>query len=155
MTKLNPTDTDLLQTEILQKISNAKTKSEKAELLKKFRSPALVSLLIWNYDESIESALPDGEVPYTPNDAPVGTEHTRLRNQFSVLYNFVKGGNDALAQSKRELLFIQLLEGLSAEEASLLCLVKDKKLQTKYKLTKNAISEAYPDIKWGNRSQSN
>lgn len=153
MTNLTPTDTDLLLNEILQKISNAKTKAEKVELLKKYRSPALVSILIWNYDESVESALPVGEVPYNKNDAPIGTEHTRLRNQFTVLYNFVKGGNDVLAQSKREMLFIQLLEGLSAPEAELLCLVKDKQLQTKYKLTRNAISEAYTDIVWGNRAK--
>ena len=31
-------------------------------------------------------------------------------------------------------------------------LVKDKKLQTKYKITKSAIAEAYPDIQWGGRS---
>ena len=31
------------------------------------------------------------------------------------------------------------------------CLCKDKKLQTRYKLTKDIVAEAYPDITWGNR----
>ena len=49
-------------------------------------------------------------------------------------------------------MFIQLLERLHAEEAELICLTKDKKLKNKYKLTKETIAEAYPDIHWGGRS---
>ena len=94
----------------------------------------------------------DRDVPYTPNDAPVGTEHTRLLQEYRKLFHFVKGGNDSLQRSTRERMFIQMLEGLSSAEASLICLVKDKKLQKKYKVTKACIDEAYPDIEWGNRS---
>ncbi len=142
----------LLLSEVLQKISNAKTKAEKVALLQKYKTPALQSLLIWNFDESIKSMLPEGEVPYTPNDVPIDTEHTRLLHEYRILYNFVKGGNDGLPSSKRELMFIQLLEALHKDEASVLCLVKDKKLGKRYKITKNAIEEAYPEIQWGNRS---
>jgi hypothetical protein len=49
-------------------------------------------------------------------------------------------------------MFINILEGLHPLEAEILCLCKDKKLQTKYKITKEIISEAYPDIQWGGRS---
>jgi hypothetical protein len=49
-------------------------------------------------------------------------------------------------------MFIQMLEGLHPEEAKILCLVKDKCLQTKYKLTYDVVAEAYPDIQWGGRS---
>lgn len=145
----------LLISEILRKVSNAKTKKEKIALLHKHNSQALRSLLIWNFDENVLSAVPDGEVPYTPNDAPVGTDHTRLEQEYRGLYRFVKGGADNLASLKRESMFVQLLEGLSAEEAELVCLVKDKSLSTKYKrITKAVISEAFPQIKWGiNRSK--
>ena len=67
----------LLLSEILQ-VSNAKTKKEKIDLLRRHNTPALRQLLIWNFDESVVSMVPEGEVPYTPNDAPVGTDHTRL-----------------------------------------------------------------------------
>ena len=30
--------------------------------------------------------------------------------------------------------------------------MKDKNLQSKYKVTKEIVSAAYPDIRWGNRS---
>jgi len=146
-----PYDTDLLQNEILQKVSNAKTKAEKVKLLTEHRNDALVSIIIWNYDDSLKTLLPEGEVPYTPNDAPVGTEHTRLRQEHRKFYNFLKGGNDGLQQTARERMFIQMLEGLSKGEAELMCLVKDKKLQERYKITFNVIKEAYPDIVWGGR----
>ena len=68
----------LLLSEILRKVSNAKTKAEKISLLQRYNSIALRQLLIWNFDESVVSMIPEGEVPYTPNDAPVGTDHTRL-----------------------------------------------------------------------------
>ena len=142
----------MLLSEVLQKVSNAKTKAQKIKILKDLRTDALVSILIWNYDDSVKSMLPEGDVPYTPNDAPVGTEHTRLLQEYRKLFHFVKGGNDSLQRTTRERMFIQMLEGLSSAEASLICLVKDKKLQKKYKVTKACIDEAYPDIEWGNRS---
>jgi len=143
----------LLISEILRKVSNAKTKKEKVDLLRKHNSTALRQLLIINFDDSIVSMLPEGDVPYTPNDAPVGTDHTRLEQEYRGLYRFFKGGQDNLPNMKRESMFVQLLEGLSAEEAELLCLCKDGKLGDKYKrITKTVISEAFPSIEWGGRS---
>lgn len=143
----------LLLSEVLRKVSNAKTKEEKIALLHKHNSTALRQLLIINFDESIVSMLPEGNVPYTPNDAPVGTDHSRLEQEYRGLYRFFKGGQDTLPALKRESMFVQLLEGLSAEEAELLVLCKDGRLNEKYKrITKTVVSEAFPGIKWGGRS---
>ena len=84
----------LLMHEILQKVSNAKTKKEKIALLEKFNTPALRMLFIINFDESIVSLLPPGDVPYTPNDAPAGTEHTTLEKESRLLHHFFKGGSN-------------------------------------------------------------
>ena len=143
----------LLLSEILRKVSNAKTKKEKIALLHKHNSQALRSILIWNFDENVLSAVPEGEVPYTPNDAPVGTDHTRLEQEYRGLYRFFKGGDPRIKALKRETLFVQLLEGLSSEEAELLVLCKDGRLNEKYKrITKAVVSEAFPQIEWGGRS---
>ena len=143
----------LLISEILRKISNAKTKKEKVDLFKKHNTPALRQLMIINFDESILSELPEGDVPYTPNDAPVGTDHTRLEQEYRGLYRFFKGGDSRIKSLKRETMFVQFLEGLSAEEAELLVLVKDGRLNEKYKrITKAVVSEAFPSIEWGGRS---
>ena len=143
---------NLLINEVLQKVSNAKTKAEKKKLLVQYNTNALRALLIANFDESIVSLLPPGEVPYTPNDAPEGTEHTVLEKEYRKLYLFFKGGSSTLKQSKREELFIQMLEGLSQGEAEVLVLVKDKKLGKRWKITKAVVSEAFPSIQWRNRS---
>ncbi|ABA47194.1 gp225 [Synechococcus phage syn9] len=153
MPALNNSTSRLLLSEVLRKVSNAKTKNEKIKLLRDYSSVALRQILIINFDDSLVSMLPEGDVPYTPNDAPVGTEHTRLESEYKGLYRFFKGGADKLPSLKRESMFVQLLEGLSAEEAELLCLVKDGRLSEKYKrITKSVVSEAYPQIQWGGRS---
>ncbi|QBQ75106.1 hypothetical protein RW110999_230 [Cyanophage S-RIM4] len=142
----------LLISEVLRKVSNAKTKQEKIDLLRRYNSNALRQLLIINFDDSVVCELPEGDVPYTPNDAPVGTDHTRLEHEYKGLYRFFKGGAK-LPSLKRESMFVQLLEGLAAEEAELLVLVKDGRLGDKYKrITKAVISEAFPQIEWGGRS---
>ena len=141
-----------LLSEVLALVSKQKTKAKKIQTLKQYESLHLKSVLIWNFDESVKSMLPDGEVPFQKNEAPAGTEHTYLAHEWKVLYNFVKGGNDTLRAVKREQLFMQLLEGLHPDESEIICLVKDKNLKKKYKLTRAIVEEAFPDIQWGNRS---
>lgn len=140
-----------LVSEVLEYVSKKRTKAEKIKALKDFESPELKSILIWNFDDSIVNILPEGTPPYKPNEAPKGTEHTNLAHEYKILYNFLKGGNDQLRPIKREELFLQLLEGLHSEEAEVVCLAKDRKINTKYKVTKEIVSGAYPDIVWGNR----
>lgn len=141
----------LLLHEVLQKVSNAKTKAEKIKLLQEYNSPALRQILIANFDESVVSMLPEGDVPYAKNDAPEETEHTKLIHEYRKLYLFFKGGAN-ISQNRRETLFIQLLEGLHQGEAEVLCLMKDKKLGKRWKITKQCVEEAFPQIKWGGRS---
>ena len=137
--------------EVLDLASKQKTKPKKIETLKYYEHDSIKSVLIWNFDESVKSMLPDGDVPFQKNEAPAGTEHTYLAHEWKVLYNFVKGGNDTLRRVKREQLFMQLLEGLHPDESEIICLVKDKNLKKKYKLTRAIVEEAFPDIQWGNR----
>ena len=164
--------------EILELASSQRTSAKKVEVLKKYEDNSVKAVLIWNFDDSVISMVPEGEVPYgDPNEQTVfdgslsenivnetkgglsatgqdldGRNKTSLRKEWTTLYNFVKGGNDGLTKTRREMMFINLLRGLHPKEAELLCLVKDKLLQTKYRLTKGNVQEAYPDIDWGGRS---
>ena len=164
--------------EILELASSQRTTAKKVEVLKKYEDNSVKSVLIWNFDDSVVSMIPEGEVPYgDPNEQTVfegslsenianetkgglsatgqdldGRNKTSLRKEWTTLYNFVKGGNDTLTKTRREMMFINLLRGLHPKEAELLCLVKDKQLQSKYRLTKANVQEAYPDIQWGGRS---
>ena len=141
----------LLMHEVLQKVSNAKTKKEKIKLMQEYNTNALRMLFIINFDDSVVSLLPPGDVPYTPNEAPEGSEHTVLEKEARLLHHFFKGGSN-VSQNKRETMFIQMLEGLSAGEAEALCLAKDKKIGKRWKITKACVSEAFPQIEWGGRS---
>ena len=143
---------DALLSEILQKVSSAKTKKEKVDLLQEYNNNGLRAVLIINFDESLKFLLPEGEVPFDANDAPAGTDHTRLDHEYRGLYRFFKGGDSSIKGMKREQLFVQLLEGLHQDEANLLVSACNKDIQAKYRITKQVVSEAFPSIEWGNRS---
>lgn len=166
--------------EVLDLVSKQRTNAKKVEILKQYEDLSLKTVLIWNFDESIVSLLPEGDVPYSKTDEQTSYSGTlsekindavskmeelntnslgasdqgrsSIRKEYKMFYNFVKGGNDGLNSLRRETMFINILEGLHPKEAEILVLVKDKRLTDKYKLTKSIVSEAYPDIVWGNRN---
>tara|TARA_B100000686_G_scaffold280518_1_gene301710 strand:+ start:5028 stop:5477 length:450 start_codon:yes stop_codon:yes gene_type:complete len=138
-----------LVSELFRAVHGAKTKDKKIALLKQHIRDDVKAILIWNFDKGIESAVPEGEVPYKKNDSPEGTAgHTRLVHEWRTLYNFVRGGNDKLSNMRRETLLVQLLESLHEDEAEIVVLAKDKDLQSKYRITRNVVEEAYPDVVW-------
>ena len=138
--------------EILDLVEEQKTKAKKINILREYRDDSLTAILIWNFDDSVVSAVPEGQVPYKENEVPVGTDHTSLRREWKNLFHFIKGGNDSLSALRRETMFIQMLEGLHPEEAKIICLVKDKNLTQTYDLTQDMVAEAFPDIKWSDRA---
>ena len=164
--------------EILELASSQRSSAKKVEVLQKYEDNSVKSVLIWNFDDSVISMIPEGEVPYgDPNEQSVfdgslseniinetkgglsatgqdldGRNKTSLRKEWTTLYNFVKGGNDSLTKTRREMMFINLLRGLHPLEAEVLILIKDGALETKYKITHQNVKDAYPDITWGGRS---
>ena len=138
--------------EVLDLVDSQRTKAKKIQILQEYTDDALKAILIWNFDPTAISVIPSGPVPYKENEVPVGTDHTSLRREWKNLYHFLKGGNDTLSTMRRETMFIQMLEGLHPEEAKIICLVKDKDLESRYKITYEMVQQAYPDIQWGGRS---
>ena len=130
--------------EIAIKVNNAKDKPRKLKVLREHDTIPLRQVCKGAFDPNIEWLLPPGDVPYTANDAPIGTEHTLLSQEAKRLYLFTKGGDNSLSNTKRETLFIQMLEGLSAEEAEFLITVVNKKVNNKYKgFTANLVKDAF------------
>jgi len=167
--------------EVFDLVSRQRSKAKKIEVLKKYEHLSLKVVLIWNFDESVISMLPDGEVPYAGFDetnsysgtltkkmdlevrrmheqgsfslgAADQQGHTTIRRESKHFYRFIKGGEDTMNQMRRETMFINILQGLHPLEAEIITLCKDKKLGEVYKITKEVVAEAYPDIKWGGRS---
>ena len=166
--------------EVLEAASKQRTKAKKIEVLQRYAHDSIMAVLIWNFDESVISLLPEGEVPYGNtrednsvtgtlsdkiNDAvgmmtesgstSLGSQDqgkASIRKEYTKFYNFLKGGNNGLSNLRRETMFINILEGLHPLEAEILILTKDKRLTDKYKITKEIVSAAYPQITWGGRS---
>ena len=162
--------------EVLELASKQRTVAKKVEVLSTYKHDSLVAIFLWNYDTSLVSALPDGDVPYAGNgeqnefrgtmgdrirDAvskmeELGTKslgandqgQTTIRKEYSKFYNFLRGGNDSLSNIRRETMYINMLSGMHPLEAEILLLCKDKKLQTKYNIDRKHIAKAYPEIQW-------
>jgi hypothetical protein len=159
-------------------LQKQRSNAKKVEVLKTYEHDSLKAVLIWNFDPTVVSLLPPGEVPYgdvkdqnvysgtlsnnlskeaaggesaTVQDLQ-GRGRTSLRREYQNLYHYVKGGNDNLSTIRREMMFINVLQGLHPKESQVLILTKDKKLTDKYKITIENVKEAFPDIQWGNRS---
>ena len=130
--------------EILTKVNNAKDKPAKIAVLKKHDSVALRQVLKGAFDPKIKWDLPEGTPPFKRNDAPAGTEHTSLFAEARRLWHFVKDADPNLTKAKREMMFIQLLEGLQEDDADLMIAVKEKTLNKRYKgLTDAVVKEAF------------
>jgi len=145
--------------ELLEAVDSERVKAKKLELLRTHGDDSFKMVMIWNFDESVISVLPEGDVPYQPVEGDVQAskeqgvpQRTTIRNAARQFYRFVKGGDDQLNKIKRESIFINILQTLPQPEAEILVLVKDKALNTKYNITKELVAEAYPEITWGNRS---
>ena len=145
--------------ELLEAVDSERVKARKLDLLRTHGEDSFKITMIWNFDESVISMLPEGDVPYQPVESDVQAniekglpQRTTIRNSAKNFYRFVKGGDDAMNKIKRESFFINILETLPPPEAEILVLVKDKALNTKYNITKELVAEAYPEITWGNRS---
>jgi len=164
--------------EVLELASKQRSKAKKVEVLKKYEHDSLKAIFIWNFDESVISLLPSGDVPYgEAEDQSVysgslsdniarearggesatgqdmdGRGKSSLRKEWTMLYNFIQGGNGGLNTIRREMMFINLLRGLHPKEAEIIILTKDKRLEEKYKVSLDIVQSAYPDIKWGGRS---
>ena len=130
--------------EILTKVNNAKDKPKKIAVLKKHDSVPLRQVLKGAFDPKIKWDLPEGVPPFKRNDAPAGTEHTSLFAEARRLWHFVKDADPNLTKAKREMMFIQLLEGLQEDDADLMIAVKEKTLNKRYKgLTDAVVKEAF------------
>ena len=164
--------------EILDAASSQRSKAKKVEALRRYEHPSVKMIFVWNFDDSVISLLPPGEVPYGETNAQTtfagtlsdnlikeaqggesatgqdldGRGKTSLRREYQNLYHYVKGGNDKLTTTRREMMFINLLEGLHPRESEILILTKDKKLTDKYKISLDVVKEAYPKMTWGGRS---
>ena len=145
--------------EVFQRVSNAKTKAQKIQILQEYKSPALTKLLLCNFARSIRFCFPSGKTPYEPQERPKGVDHQYMFTEHRLIEKFIaKRVNGVvyygcsgttrprIQQLKKENLWLQLLEGLHPEEAEVMDLIKDKNLTSKYKITRQNVIDAFPEL---------
>ena len=133
-----------LISEVLTKVHNAKTKDKKIAVLQENNTNGLRAIIKSSFDPSIEWSIPQGPVPYMPNEVPEGVQHTFLEQETRILWHFIKGADTKTTQPRKEHMFVQMLEGLHEDEAKVVCWAKDKILHQKYKgLSDNVVKEAF------------
>jgi hypothetical protein len=129
--------------EVLERTSGMTSRADRIRMLQENDSPALRAILQGAFDPNIVWLLPEGEPPYKPNDLP--DQHNALLREFRKFYLFVEGGNPNLKQTRREFLFIELLETLDPKDAKLLASVKDKHIPYPG-VTSDVVLEAFPGL---------
>lgn len=129
--------------EFLEKVGKLKRTQEKVDALKANDSYVLRVILQGAFDPTVKWMLPEGEPPYKPNDL-TDQEHVLINEARKILY-FVEGFYDNLTTTKREQMFIELLERVDPKDAKLLCSIKDKKLPFNG-ITINHVKDAFPGM---------
>jgi len=131
----------LCQAEIVAKDSEELA----AQGLKVFseRNGAVRYVLQWVFDDNIVSTLPEGKTPYNQDDAPsTDLAPTSLRFETRLFKYFC---TEEVSQTRRETMWIQLLEGIPSKEAELMELVKDGVWPFK-NITKSVAQKAFPEV---------
>ena len=134
----------LLMHEVLTKVNNAKDKPKKVAVLKQHDTPGLRRIIKGSFDPNITWDLPEGAPPFIANEAPEGTEHSLLENESKKFWHFVAGADAATSKTRKETMFVQILEALSKGEADVAIKMKDKELHKHYKgLSTAVVKEAF------------
>jgi hypothetical protein len=117
-------------------------------VLSQYNNDVVRTILRFNYDHNLVFNVPEGEPPFNKiTDRPIGFHQTTLQQELRRMYIWVNNNDMSIPKLKREALFIGMLEGLHHTEAEILCLVKDRKLETKYpSLSYDLVNEAFPGL---------
>lgn len=132
--------------EILTYANSRKNVKEAKKFLKENENFGLKVICQLSYHPNVTFVLPEGKPPYDPNKT--NEPFSSLENEIKLLSSFIKETtSDNISLVRVESQFIALLERIPHTDAEILLLVKDKKLQTKFKkLSRKMITEVWPDL---------
>lgn len=130
--------------EILELANQQENVKNRTKTLVDYDSQALRYVVQASYDNAVKWSIPDGEPPFTPKKEPDAMlEDVALDIPKLLRYGPWKNH----PRHKIEKLFISMLESLPKEEASLLVMIKDQKLNAKFKrLTKNVVKQYLMEV---------
>ncbi len=138
--------------EIFTEVEKVTSVTKKAQILKENESDGLKIVLRGAFDSGIEWQVPDSKPPFEPNDAPAYDlaemhlqQEAKKIGRFAIFNGQPTTQGRDLSKTRREQLFIQLLEGLHTTEAEILLSMVKKKLNYKG-LTAKLSNKAFPEL---------
>jgi hypothetical protein len=135
--------------EVFENIEKQSSFHDRVKHLKDNATFAIKTILQVNFSDTIVFDLPDGAVPYERDTTPVGNSLGRIDKAIKVLPRLIKDPADQslLARSRKEMRFIQLLEGMNQKDADVVIAMKDKKLTAMYPLLDRTLANtAFPHL---------
>ena len=130
--------------EVLKRCSEFKKKEERIYALQQNCDPATIKVLQLMFHPDVKFALPEGKPPFTYSQFD---EKNMLYSEVRRLYLFMEGapGTENLTPLKKEVMFIEILQAVTPDDADLLLAMKDKK--SPYPgLTKDVVIAAFPEM---------
>ena len=132
--------------EIIEECRKSKNVKIKAQILKENESTQLIDLLQLTYNPSVKWIMPEGNPPYEP--APKdGDLEGALLGKMRMMKYFISVNDQVLEPEvhpiKREGIFVQLLEGVSPNDAKLVLEMKNRSIKG---VSKTVVKEAFAQI---------
>ena len=145
MNNIKPQDMQVF--EILNEISDLQDDNLKVQLLKTkyYDHTPLHRILKMNFCKTIVPMLPEGTPPYNRNENADGPNQSSLWQFIRVFPVIVKSQQSVKMKSLQiENMFIEMLEAVDSKEADVICLAKDKNLETQYQVSCDVVTKAFP-----------
>jgi hypothetical protein len=118
-----------LVSELFESIAKAETDDYKVFLLQNDDSFTVKTILQCAFSPNINFDLPETNPPYREDDSPEGLSVTSLHREVKKFVYFVPWHQSYVqSKTKREQIFIEMLEGLHDSEAKLVLNVKAKQI---------------------------
>lgn len=125
---------------IVKKIEEANTFDEQVTLLQKNSSAALKAILGFGLNPNVKWLVPQGTPPFKASEE-IDNEG-RFYNETKKLIHFIAREGQTLTKSKREQLFINIMETVHPDDARLLVRIKDRQLTIRI----DAVKKAFPTL---------
>ena len=143
-TRLTDIFDEIVDTSKRKRAGRPSEKRDREELILRLKDKdtfVVRTILQANFDDAIVFPFPSGEPPYVVNNEYVEVSDKVL----GMLGYLVKGAKGTIGG--KEMLFVKLLEKVNVEDAQLICLAKDGKLEDLYPtITEDIVKEVWPKI---------
>lgn len=134
--------------DIFEQIKKKKKRDERISVLREHDSPSLRQILYVAFHPDVEIALPDTRPEFEKSVIPDGYNYNHLHQVAKKLKIVIKDypGYENLRQSKREQIFITMLESVSPDEAELLLQICiDRKVKQR-SINAKLVEDAFPGL---------